>query len=490
MSERAMGGQPVAEPARALTPLVMMLAGRALFVIAQVVIARSTGPEGFGAFSLGWTVAGIGTLVGLLGLPHCCIRYGVSGRRVWTHGYMPIGIAFGLTCALAIYLNAGFLASEVFNAPASAGAIAGLAFSIPVNVALAIWSSAFKNDGQVAFGIFLTSAGLTLGPTVAVFGAWLLGRDDPTIYAWAYTIGLIPTVAQAILRPTRDRGEAVTLREKVRYGLQSWLTHGFGVVNFWIDRFIVGAFSTLAQLGQYQAASQLSMIPMLLAATATAVYEAPLARSNDRLDRGSVFLRAHLFQLHCTVAGCLAGMATASTWLEILFGSEFRAGGAALALLLFGQLVRSVGGPVISVLNLAGAPASALSITIASAVVNVLANLALVPSLGAVGAAAASCLASAILIAGGIWGCQRRRLLALELRHYRGVVISVAATLLAFLLVRGLAPTTIVGDVLLTGAMILAYFLPMMRRSMYAAEDEVAGWVESAVRIARGSAAG
>lgn len=464
--------------------LVLIIGGRALFVLAQVLIARSIGAEGFGAFSLAWTVAGLGTLAGLFGIPHACIRYQVSGRPLWTQGYMPAGILGSLACALAIFVSADAIAIGAFAAPESAGAIRGLAFSIPMNVALAIWSASFKSAGWTAFGIFLTSLGLTLGPTVGLLLVWALGHGSPTAYAYAYTVGILPTVVIALARGARlpDSGAAAGAGARIGFALQSWMIHAFGVVNLWIDRFMVAAYSTLGELGRYQAASQLSMVPMLLAATITAVYEAPLAQARGVEARSAVFVRAQLYQIHLTLAGCVAGIVTAETWLGLLFGAEFAAGGLVLALLLFAQLVRAAAGPTITVLNLCGAPKIALGITLGSVIANLALNYALIPSMGALGAAIGAVGAAFLLVGTSLWACLALGLVRLRPGDLGGVLISLASMGLAYGLVRlGIGGRDLF-EIIVSFAMVVAYFAPMAFSRAYSAEDELAGMLRRRLR--------
>lgn len=460
----------------ALHSLVFMVGGRVCFVLAQVLIARTLGSDGFGAFSLGWTIAGVGTLVGLLGLPHCCVQYQVHGRPLWRQGYLPIGLAWSTFLAVAIYFSSGWLAAGLFGAPESRGAIAGLALSIPMNVTLAIWSSSFKTFGWVRYGVFLTSAGLTIGPMIAVGGVWLLGCRDAAIYAYAYSAGLLPTVGLALLqqRKSGDGGESPAITARGRFALQSWLIHGLGVANLWVDRFMVATHSTLSQLGQYQAASQLSMIPMLLAATITSVFEAPIARAESAGMRTKVFVRAQLFQVHLTLAGCLVGMLTASTWLSLLFGTEFGAAGPVLALLLAAQLIRAMAGPAPTVLNLSGAPGLALWIVAASAATNIVLNFLLVPPFGAMGAAIGALIAAGVLALGALAICYRLKLLLPSFRPLIGVAVSLLAMGLGFLLTMAAFSAHPAFHYILTGVMLLSYFGPMAFLRVYAPEDEIA----------------
>lgn len=478
-------GAPRRQLAGTAVSLLYTVGGRALFVLLQVLLARSLGPEGFGAFSLAWTIAGIGIVFGTFGLPQCCLRYRVSGRPMWSHGYMPAGIAIGAAIAISSILGADVLADRFFGAPESTGAIAGLALSVPISIALAIWNASFKSAGRTVFAIYLTSIGLSLGPLITVTLCWLAGWRDPAVYAWAFSIGLLPAVAHAVSAGAAlpDQGEAVPRAEKIRFAFQSAMIQGVGVINLWIDRLMVGIYSTLAQLGQYQAASQLSMIPMMLAVTVTAVHEAPLAKARDVQERSEIFLRAQLYQLHITVAGCLLGALTAPFWLTLLFGADFAAGGAMLAVLLLAQLVRAAGGPAITVLNLCGATHLAMATVIGSAAVNLALNFVLIGRLGGLGAAIAALTAAIVLVGGSLWACLARGLIVpLIGRGLLGVCASLASMLVVSAAAHRLLFEAPMFEAFWVGAGVVGYFLPMFFLDIYSEFDDTAAMLRSRVR--------
>lgn len=252
----------------------------------------------------------------------------------------------------------------------------------------------------------------------------------------------------------------------------------------WVDRLAVAVLSTVAQLGLYQASSQLSMVPMMLATTITAVHEVDIARARSRVERTRVFVRAQLFQIHLVAAGCLAGMLTAPTWLSLLFGAEFSDAGAVLVLLLAGQLARAFGVPTVNVLNMAGAPELALRLTGAGLVLNLLLNVALIGPLGAVGAAAATLVATLAVTGAATGACLRRRLIRFRLHPLSGPAISVAGLFVLALPVKLIAPAGTATDLAVTAIAFAGYFAPMAVGVGYHDDDEIAGLLNLRRRLA------
>jgi O-antigen/teichoic acid export membrane protein len=102
-------------------------------------------------------------------------------------------------------------------------------------------------------------------------------------------------------------------------------------------------------------------------------------------------------------------MGVGGRWLLLLFGEEFVAGYPALFALIVGQAVNSLAGSVAYLLIMTGHQNRAAAIMGAGVMVIVLLCFALVPALGALGAALAT--ATGMLVwNGGMYVWARRRL--------------------------------------------------------------------------------
>ncbi|HVY52504.1 MAG TPA: polysaccharide biosynthesis C-terminal domain-containing protein, partial [Devosia sp.] len=86
----------------------------------------------------------------------------------------------------------------------------------------------------------------------------------------------------------------------------------------------------------------------------------------------------------------------------MLFGAAFQAGVIPLVILCAGLVIRSVFGPASVVLSVHNRPYSSLPAVAASMLTLVLANLALVPPFGLVGAAVAALIAMTVW-SGALW---------------------------------------------------------------------------------------
>ena len=462
----------------AVLAIGLTILGRGLYMLAQVVTARTLGPDGFGVFALAWTLAGIGTIIFNLGIPQNAIRFDVWGRSLWTTGYLPVGLVSTTLAALGLFALAEPLGRQAFDMPELPPVIRAIAPCIPLTVIVSIAVSGFKGEGRALLAIAFASVGLSVGPLLLL---WIASRQlsdpMPAQMALAYSLGLVPGALLVLAMTHRRRTTPVRLPplvEQVRFGYQSLLVHSVGILNMWIDRMVMGFFVAPADLGHYQAASQLSMIPMMLGATIASIYEARLARAATTEVRTRHFIEAQLYQIHAVSLGCLIGIFTAPFWLDLLFGADFAPGGAMLAMLLAGQIGRAAGGPAVITLSMAGLPHLALRTTIVSLVVNLVLNFALVPWLGGLGAALGSAIAALVLSAQSIRLCLARGLIANRFDHLRGPAVALAASFLAIGVVH-LAMEPGAGRVLMTLVLgVLAYLLPITFLSEISDLDHIA----------------
>lgn len=413
--------------------ILLTLVARMLYIVASGLIARSLGPEGFGLFSIAWTVAGIGIIFANMGILHTSLRYGVSGRALWREGYLRTILLSSCIMALAIFIFADDIAVGFFGASKAAPAIKALAPIIPATVISSLLAAGLRTEGRTIAGLSIVSIGLCLGPCIGIVALVLIGYTTPTSFAVAWSIGLIPVLLIALLKSNRSGMalEKPSIHEKITFSLKSLGLHVSGTINMWIDRLMVGALGTVYQLGLYQSASMLSMIPMMLVTSVAASYEARLAQTNDKKIRSTLFAEVQALQIHLVTAGAVIGAATAQSWLGLIFGAEMGAAGLCLAFLLIGQLVRAWCGPVTMLLHMSGKPGIALVIGVVSVFTNILLNFLLIMEYGELGAAFATALTTSTMAVASLLIASRMGLVDLMWRQLAVAAIALMAALLA-----------------------------------------------------------
>lgn len=207
----------------------------------------------------------------------------------------------------------------------------------------------------------------------SLLSLWLLGRP-------------------ALRLPDLLRIDRPSLRGQVRFGLQGQVGNLVQLLNYRLDQYIVLWLVNAAGVGIYAVGVSISQSIWFLAnAVATVLLprltvadEADAARLTPLLCRNTLLVSA---------LGALA-IAVASPWLlEPIFGSDFGPSLEPLLWLLPGTVLLAGSKILTSYIFSQGRPLTNSLITVASLVVTIVADFALIPPFGVTGAAVASTLA-------------------------------------------------------------------------------------------------
>jgi O-antigen/teichoic acid export membrane protein len=180
--------------------------------------------------------------------------------------------------------------------------------------------------------------------------------------------------------------------------LPLWVASAGRFALQWTGILVLGAWGSSADVGIFGVATRLALVSNLILTavnTATAPRFAALHRRGDRegLER---LARRSVALLAVATAPILVAMLAAPGRLMALFGAEFAPHGSVLVILALGQSVNLATGSVGQILVMTGHSRAVRQTVLGAAAANLLLSLALVPGLGALGAAAASGVALAI----------------------------------------------------------------------------------------------
>ena len=244
----------------------------------------------------------------------------------------------------------------------------------------------------------LLNAALGAGGAVALVE---LGLGPPGYFA-GLALGALAALAFSLsagglLRGARwlDRREA---RVMLRYGLPLVPAAAASWMIFAVDRALIAALKGLDDAGQYGLAAKVTA-PMLLVATAFATAWGPFVMRQDAPRRLQVRVRA--------LPGVAAIAGAAFVWLvlfgdrlvELLGGSKFESAERAVPGIALGWLAWTVAIVLQTELAVQRRTGTIAAVTAIAAVVNIVANLVLIPPFGFVGAAWATALSFALLAA-------------------------------------------------------------------------------------------
>lgn len=409
------------------------VAGAALALAAQLALARLLGVGQYGlyAYALAWI-----TLLATpcrLGLQTGLIRFAAAyraqadwpalrglARRAFQLVTAAAALAALALAAGALLLRARlpedqvrtFLVAAVALVPlALLGVTQGLlqGFRRPARALLP--PRALVHGGTLVLALAVAAtAGLERAPAamalhlVAALGALALA-------AWWVRSSLRPDTAGA--------APAYRTREWLRVSLPLLLVTGMHVLMRQVDTVMLGAIAGTDAAGLYYPVARISELASIgLLATnaivAPMVSELHAADARARLQR--LLTLAALATSAVTAALALAFWLAGEALLG-LFGPAFTAGYPALMILLGGQVVNALCGPVGYVMTMTGHQDRAALVLAVTAVANLALNAALIPRFGLTGAAAATAISIA---AWNLW-------LLVEVRRRHGLNPSVFA---------------------------------------------------------------
>lgn len=365
----------------------------ALSIPVGILLARVLGASGKGAVSVVQTVAAITVALLNLGMPSAVMWLAARGRAS-ARGALALGGAFALG-ALAV---AGAVALAF--GPATAATRIGL--DSPVLLALAAAAilpsmvGYFADHYLLGRGVIRAMAltdvvalAVQLAAVVVLAATGALTVQSAVLVWLACATGSVLYKSWLALRT--GAGEPAAVRAIVRegrgYAIKAWLGNTVNLLSLRQDVLILAALAGTREVGIYSvgvAAAELAWyVPNALQSVATVKF----ASEEDSLE---LVQRLNRSVWPFTLAFGVVILALIGPLIPFVYGGAFRASVLPLALLLPGVVATSMSSPLSAWLSGKGHPGDPAAANVANMVVNLGANLLLIPRLGAAGAAIAS----------------------------------------------------------------------------------------------------
>jgi len=405
-----------------LANLAASVIGGVVTLIMVLVVTRQRGPEGAGAFFVAIAVfailsniAELGADTGLLwSIPQAL----AAGRRdtlvrMLRIAFVPPVIASSLA-AVALTFAAGPISSLAGSDSAETAAIVrGLAPFLPFSVVTTMALAATRGFGQMGPTIWIDRITRTLVQCAAVVlvaghGGVALGMayGAPQLLATGLAVmalrGLVAgpkRSTDAPEQPCASFSDALLTRQFWTFAAPRALSAGATILVEKADVLMVAGLVSTTAAGVYSATTRLAVIGTI---GAVAVMQASqpivsylLARSRgDEARRIAQAATTWTVLVTWPVFGALALLAAD---VMPVFGTGFGDGRDALVVVAVGMLLVSSVGPSEVTLLMSGGSRRAMLNTLAALVVNVGANIVLIPHFGITGAAVAGALSLAVV---------------------------------------------------------------------------------------------
>ncbi|MBL8597820.1 MAG: lipopolysaccharide biosynthesis protein [Devosia sp.] len=395
------------------------LFGAGLTFLVQVAIARFLGSQALGEYILVMATVNVIAVVMPLGFEatgtYFAAEYRAKGEGRLLRGFMARAyLHIALTGALVIVIGqpVARLFGEAGAAIASHWTPAAV---LTISTAMVFVSAAMLVGLKRPFAGFFAET--LFRPLLAIAGfvvaiAFSTGVDGINQILWVLSLGYaIVALVQLglLLRAARDipAGEGITAPEVRRwwYFAVPWVALVVaGDFFFDIDLLLLAGHMPHEQLAVFGVCTRIFSlvafgVSAVYAVTMPDMFESEALKDRDGFHRkiGDANLVASGLAVVLLVAVLLL-----SPVAFMLFGPDFQQGVVPLAILCVGLVVRSVFGPSQIVLSIHNRPYTALPAVAASLASLVVANLALVPPFGLVGAALAALIAMTVW-SGALW---------------------------------------------------------------------------------------
>ncbi len=389
--------------------VVIVVGTLALFLlsfIGRIAVARHLSVEGFGDFNLGLALAGLLSLVALMGLHQATARtlaatHDLASRRRVIRTTAIITAIASVVVSAVVYLLADQISDLFDPAQATQLTVVFHFFSITVGLTLlcTFIASVFQGFEDTIPYAWINQA---VQPAAFVIFVYILFAYhlelSAALYAWVISnvVTFIALVIYAIPRLPKHLPPGPTAAELPTgmfvLSLSLWGVSTLTFVTAYVDTLILGAFRPEEQVGIYSAVMTLARLILIAAVAVTYIFLPVTARLNREGDFDTIrssYVTTTRWAVLFAMPIFLVFAFLPSETLHSVFGKSYIPGSLALVLVTAAALTSIAFGPVNVTLAGMGQTRPLLLATAISAGSNVVLSFTLIPTYGLIGAAIA-----------------------------------------------------------------------------------------------------
>lgn len=415
-------------PARSrLIVMAIRFVAMALNFGVQIVLARVMGLSEFGTVNVSLALLSILVIPAAFGYETAAIRFVALARddqpvlRALSLRFVATVARTSLLTCLAIGIAAG-----IENKLGHGDAALGMAMLIPIIPCFAfvrVGEAWLRGVGTLVRALIGSGVLIPVLTLAFVLAAWAVGGGGHTVgvapalmaRALATAIALIAvgyfvfSKLEFKLRPRRapDPAQAAEIR---RTALVLCVVSGLAMFVVQADIVAVSYFDGSASAGVYSAAARITQATNVALVAVNFVLAPHIARLAENRE-------TERLQDEVSAAATWSGAMIAAVFVAVLFGAplilsafgpSFGAGADALRVLMGGQLVNAICGPVAATLTMSGGHGAAMRVLALSVVVQLVLFALLIPPFGLVGAACATAVCGVVANLGLLYHARRR----------------------------------------------------------------------------------
>jgi O-antigen/teichoic acid export membrane protein len=420
---------------------VLLTVGQILFLLSgyatHITLARGLGPAEYGTYGVLLSILSTVALVLTAGMPEAIAKFAAErpadAGAIFAQG-IAIQFRFSLLLGLA-YAAVSPLLARALNDRGLTAELAVSALAIPPVALYAVAFGALNGERRFA------AQALMVGGYGVLRGVLVVGLSQ-RLQIWGAVAGFVvaPLLIVAAVLPGILRRRAASVIESRTLWLFARPVIGFTValaLLMNLDLFVVKAMVRDADVvGYYTAAATIAKVPyFFFSALGVVLLPIVSAAAVDGDGHLLAIVRNAIRLTALAALGVAAVVAPLSeTVLRTLYGQRYVAARLPLGLLVVASTLFTMTFILAYALNGLGRPGVAMRWTAVGLVLEAALALLLTPRLGAVGAAAASCLASTLIVAALLSGAKPYLGLVFPARSVLCAGFAVAATITAGLL--------------------------------------------------------
>jgi len=380
---------------------IINLALRYLF---QIIVARYLGVELYGVFTLGIAVFVIAEMIASLGLQKGVVRFvslyfneGDLGRvkgTILTAVFLSSG--GGIAVMLILMALSGFFAGNIFHTPDFDKVLIVFAAGIPFSVLTTVLIYATQGLRIMKYKVYVKDLWEMLSRIALVILFFLLGLKLGGVLA-AFVLSIVSGTFfsffffKKAFGPIFKSGERAIFEPKVliTFCWPLFFAGGFNLMEAWVSTFMLGYFENPKSVGIFGAALRTSMFIQGILMSFNAIFSPIIAEHHHKKE--FVQLKAlfkivtkWIFSLSLPMAVLLVFF---SREIMAVFGHEFSDGAVVLVVLVAGQILNSVTGPLGVMIDMSGRTKLTLLNSGLHLALQVGLCFLLIPSFGVLGAA-------------------------------------------------------------------------------------------------------
>lgn len=389
--------------------------GMLLGFVSRVIIVRYITQSEYGIYSLALVLTSIFVTISRLGLSEGSTRYIAYFRGKKEEGKVKsvisssikIALITSIVLSLILYLSSDVISTSIFHSSELSTPLKIFSAAIPFTVLIGILISLFRGFDIVEPNVYFQNILRSVIFILFLIGGILLGLSFlGVLYAYLASIA-ITCIAFAIYAfkklplPTfslkKEAGAAIAInpmgKELLLFSIPLLAVAMLDMVISWTDTLMLGYFKTPAVVGLYNGALSLAhLIPMAL--TSMVFIYTPIISQLypknllDEIKRSYAVLTKWVFSV--TLPVFLIFIFFPDIVLSFLFGSQYIGAATTLQFLALGFFVHTFLGPNGATLVAMGKTKILMWASTASAVLNVVLNVSLIPLVGITGAAVAT----------------------------------------------------------------------------------------------------